>query len=604
MKKNITILAVVVALIAGAAGIGWGYFRLNPAAWDDFVGETTSSTASSGTIEAEEITVAAEMGGRIVALLADEGDEVAAGGVLVELDRTIWLAQREQAEAAVAQARAGLDAARAQLAQAKAGARPEEVAQAEGGVAAARAGLKAAQGQQAAAEANLKVAGAQLSAAKVAQTNAELLITAAQANLDRAEAQRSAASVAQTNAELLVTAAQAGLDGAEAQLAMVQAGATKDDIAITQSAVEGAQAQLDQLQAGPDEETVEIAKLNWDLASIVLLQAQLERDATKDAPGVPGYQKDLVDAAVSAAEIAARIAQLQHQLAAKGAPDEQIRIAQAAVRQVQAQLDKVKAGARSEEVDMAQAGVDAAQAQLAQAEAGIVAAKANVDTAQAGVDAAQVQLAQAEAGVDAAKVNVDTAKAGVEAAQAAAIIAQAGTDAAQAQLDQAQASLELLKAGARSEQISLLEANVAQARAAMAGAEAALKALDAQMERMTLAAPVGGIVVERLVHPGELASPGGSLFTLANLDEVTLTVYVPETDLGQVWLGQTVEVAVDAYGDIFTGQVSHIASRAEFTPKNVQTQEERVHMVFAVKIQLDNADHRLKPGMPADATFQ
>ena len=124
------------------------------------------------------------------------------------------------------------------------------------------------------------------------------------------------------------------------------------------------------------------------------------------------------------------------------------------------------------------------------------------------------------------------------------------------------------------------------------------------MERLTLTAPVGGIVVERLVHVGELASPGASLFTLANLDEVTLTVYVPETDLGQVWLGQTVEVTVDAYGDVFTGQVSHIASQAEFTPKNVQTQEERVHMVFAVKIQLGNADHRLKPGMPADATFQ
>jgi len=224
--------------------------------------------------------------------------------------------------------------------------------------------------------------------------------------------------------------------------------------------------------------------------------------------------------------------------------------------------------------------------------------------AQAGVDAAEPLLAQAEAGVDAAKVNVDTAQAGIEAAQAAVLIAQAGTDAAQAQLDQAQASLELLKAGARSEQISLLEANVAQARAAMAGAEAALKALDAQLERMTLAVPVGGIVVERLVHAGELAAPSAPLLTLANLDEVTLTVYVPQAELGRVSLGQAVEVTVDAYADAFTGQVSHIASRAEFTPRNVQTQEERVHMVFAVKIQLDNADHRLKPGMPADAAFQ
>jgi len=564
--KKIGVIAIVVALIGGAVGVGWLYFHLNPAAWDGLVttrGEMTSSAAphlvkrlvprsgalfASGTIEAEEVTVAAEIGGRIVEILADEGDEVAAGDVLVKLDQTMLLAQREQAEAAVAQAQAALDAARAQLAQAKAGARPEEIAQAEAGVAAARAGVKAAQGQEAAAKAELKVARAQLSAAKATQSSAESLVTAAQADLDRAEA----------------------------QLAQVQAGPTKEDIAIAQSAVDSAQAQLEQLQAGPDEESVEIARLNWELARNALWQAQLERDATKGVPGIPGYQKDLADAAVGAAEISVRISQLQYQLAAKGATEEQIRIARAAVRQAQAQLDKIKAGARLEEVKMAQAGVDAAQA----------------------------QLAQAEAGVDTAKANVDMAQAGVEAAQAAVLIAQAGVETAQAQLDQAQASLDLLKAGARKEEILLLEANVAQAEAALANAKAALKVLDIQLERMTLTAPVGGIVTERLVHVGELASPGAPLLTLANLDEVTLTVYVPEADLGRVWLGQTVEVTVDAYEDVFIGQVSHIASKAEFTPKNVQTPEERVHMVFAVKIRLDNPDHRLKPGMPADAVFR
>jgi multidrug resistance efflux pump len=554
MKRKLRIIAIVMILIILAAGIGWLYFRRNPAAWQQVSAQValakpqTSGLTTSGFIEAEEVTVAAEIGGRIVALLANEGDEVTAGDVLVELDQTMLLAQREQAVAAVAQAQAALDAAQAQLALAKAGARPQEISQAEGGVAAAQAGLKAAQGQQAATEAELKVARSQLAAAEVAQTNAELL----------------------------VTAAQAGLDRAEAQLAQVQAGPTEEDIAIVQSAVDSAQAQLEQLQAGPDKETVEIAKLNTDLARNALWQAQLQRDATKGVPGIPGYQKDLADAVVGAAEISVRIAELQYNLAAKGATDEQTRVVQAAVSQAQAQLDKVKSGARPEDVDMAQAGVDAAQA----------------------------QLAQAQAGIDAVQANVDTAQAGVEAAQAAVLIAQAGTDAAQAQLDQAQAAMDLLKAGARSEQISLLEANIAQAEAALAGAKAALKVLDAQLERLTLAAPVDGIVVERLVHSGELAAPGAALFTLANLDEVMLTVYVPEADLGQVSLGQTVEVRVDAYEDVFIGQVSHIASRAEFTPKNVQTQEERVNMVFAVNIRLDNTDHRLKPGMPADATFQ
>ncbi len=78
---------------------------------------------------------------------------------------------------------------------------------------------------------------------------------------------------------------------------------------------------------------------------------------------------------------------------------------------------------------------------------------------------------------------------------------------------------------------------------------------------------------------------------------------MPESELGKVSLGQLVEVNVDAYDGLFPGEVSYIASQAEFTPKNVQTQEERVHMVFAVKVRLDNADHLLKPGMPADAFF-
>ena len=169
---------------------------------------------------------------------------------------------------------------------------------------------------------------------------------------------------------------------------------------------------------------------------------------------------------------------------------------------------------------------------------------------------------------------------------------------------EAQAALDLLRAGARDKEISLLGANVAQARALLDSAQAGLQALDAQLARLDLAAPAGGIVLERMAHAGELAAPGAPLLTIANLDEVTLTVYVPEADLGQVSLAQSVEVTVDAYRDSFSGVVSHIASRAEFTPKNVQTQEERVHMVFAVKIRLENADHRLKPGMPADAAFQ
>jgi len=111
-------------------------------------------------------------------------------------------------------------------------------------------------------------------------------------------------------------------------------------------------------------------------------------------------------------------------------------------------------------------------------------------------------------------------------------------------------------------------------------------------------------VIERPVHVGEVALPGAPLLTVADLDNLTLTLYVPENELGKIHLGETVSVTVDAYpGRIFTGTIITIAGEAEFTPKNVQTREKRVNMVFAVKVKLPNPDHALKPGMPADAVI-
>jgi multidrug efflux pump subunit AcrA (membrane-fusion protein) len=92
--------------------------------------------------------------------------------------------------------------------------------------------------------------------------------------------------------------------------------------------------------------------------------------------------------------------------------------------------------------------------------------------------------------------------------------------------------------------------------------------------------------------------------TLADLDNLTLTIFVPEDQVGKVQIGQPVSVTVDAYPErVFPGTVTFIASQAEFTPKNVQTKEERVNMVFAVRVGLPNGDHALKPGMPADAVI-
>lgn len=182
-----------------------------------------------------------------------------------------------------------------------------------------------------------------------------------------------------------------------------------------------------------------------------------------------------------------------------------------------------------------------------------------------------------------------------QAAQLKVTQAEAAYQIALTQVGVAKAYVEILKTGPRAEQVVVAEAQVKQA-------EASLAALQVQRDKHTLVAPLAGWTVERMVHEGELAVPGRPLLTLADLTDLTLTVYVPEPAIGQVSLGQKVKVFVDTFpAEPFIGQVTYISDEAQFTPKNVQTREERANTVFAVKIKLENDDQRLKPGMPADA---
>jgi multidrug resistance efflux pump len=181
-----------------------------------------------------------------------------------------------------------------------------------------------------------------------------------------------------------------------------------------------------------------------------------------------------------------------------------------------------------------------------------------------------------------------------QAAQVKVAQAEAAYQTAVAQVEVAQAQLEILKAGARQEQIAVAEAAVKQA-------EADLTMLQVQRDQHTLVAPLTGWVVEQLAHQGEMSTPGLTLLTLADLHQMTLTVYVPEPKIGLVSVGQKVQVFVDTFpGEAFTGEITFINDEAEFTPKNVQSKEERVNTVFAVKIKLEDQGQRLKPGMPAD----
>ncbi len=133
-------------------------------------------------------------------------------------------------------------------------------------------------------------------------------------------------------------------------------------------------------------------------------------------------------------------------------------------------------------------------------------------------------------------------------------------------------------------------------------AQASLDVIKVQLARTVLTSPTSGVVSARNAEVGEFVQSGVPILTISQLEEVTLTVWVPESRIGQVKLGQQAVVSVDSYpGQYFLGRVSYISPQAEFTPKNVQVKEERGKTVFAVRIRLPNQEQKLKPGMPADA---
>jgi HlyD family secretion protein len=128
--------------------------------------------------------------------------------------------------------------------------------------------------------------------------------------------------------------------------------------------------------------------------------------------------------------------------------------------------------------------------------------------------------------------------------------------------------------------------------------------VQAQVARLELRAPLTGIVQKRIAHRGEFVGPGAPILTVADPADLKLILYILEADLGRVFVGQAVSVRADAFTDrAFAGRVRTIANRAEFTPRNVQTQKDRQNLVFAVTVRVPNPDAALKAGLPVDAIF-
>jgi len=215
------------------------------------------------------------------------------------------------------------------------------------------------------------------------------------------------------------------------------------------------------------------------------------------------------------------------------------------------------------------------------------------------------EIAAAEAAVEAAKANAFDAETnfrrisrlerGDLAAQQEYDTGQAHYEAAQAQLRETQERYKLVKEGPRKEQI-------AQAKARVQQAQSAVDLVKTRLDYAVLRSPLSGVVLSKNIEPGEYVVPGTPVVTIGDLVNVWVRAYINERDLGRVKLGLPVRVVTDTYSNkIYWGRVSFISSEAEFTPKNVQTQEERVKLVYRVKIDIKNPNMELKPGMPADA---
>ena len=175
--------------------------------------------------------------------------------------------------------------------------------------------------------------------------------------------------------------------------------------------------------------------------------------------------------------------------------------------------------------------------------------------------------------------------------------AMANYEITQARLKSAKENFEKVKNLARPEELKQAEANLNRA---IANVNLIIKNLN----DCYVTTPSSGFITKKFVEIGEIAGMMSSLFQVADLSSVDLVIYVPETELGKVQLGQKAEITVDTYPDkSFNGRVIYISPQAEFTPKNIQTQEERTKLVFAVKIKIDNPDFELKDGMPADASI-
>lgn len=398
--------------------------------------------------------------------------------------------------------------------------------------------------------------------------------------------------LARLDADLLLAErveAEAGLEEAKARLALVAAGARPEEIAVVEAAVVMATAQQ------------EATYLIWQDALTLRDQPQeleLQIEAARSQLQIAEQRLKQLVPLKDAAELMNSLRERQVQTIEAGR-DFYLEIPEDIPPEA---IDQIKVPGNvtlKDDLDEADPG-DRLRAHLDFKEGAKRGAWAAWNLASTDLWSAWTGVNGAAAAYEAAQQNLDDLLAirdnaqylQVRVAQSEAAYLEAGHI-----VNVAEANLALIKAGATQQQLELAGAAVEQALTALA-------ALDVELEKYTLRAPVGGLILELPVHAGEIARPGMTFLSLGQLDPVDLKVYIPEPRMGQVTLNQEAQLSVDAYpGETFSGRVVWIGAEAEFTPRNVQTAEERASTVFAVKISIPNPEQKLKPGMPADVVL-
>jgi HlyD family secretion protein len=448
---------------------------------DQLMAADTGALEASGVVEAVEVLVAPEVGGRVAEVYVAEGEQVQKGDPLVSIESDILNAQYDQAVSAH-------DAAQANLETAK-------------------SGLDSA-------EASLKVAQANLDLAQI-KYDLELMAARAQ-ELPLREGAWNERTLSKFDLPAWYFDKQEEIAAAEAEVEVAQNSLQieKDNLRDVLDSISNA-----------DLREAEVNLAEAQAAFLVADELKSRRVGQTGSDDIRDYVQDLYDTA------------------------------EANLESAQKNYNSLLSDLDQDDLLVARARVDVAQERYE-------IALDKLDELYTGEESLQVQAAQ------------------IAVQQAEAMVAQA----------------EAVKESALSG-VQFAEKSVAQAASTV-------ELIEIQLDQLTVVAPVSGVVLIRNIEPGELVQVGLTVMTIGQLDKLSITVYVPEDQYGEIKLGDTALVSVDSFPDeLFDAVVTRIADQAEYTPRNVQTEEDRKTTVFAVELSVDDLSGKLKPGMPADVSF-